>query len=837
MHQSVRHHSSTIALAATLFSLFIAPVGWSQDQATDPISMQKALVIEPVGRAARSAIHTDAIERLIVEGKWTPPTEGEVVVKPDGSKATWKTQEVDKAGWLIHTGYVSWTVHLDHDAIMMLDAAGHSLVYINGEMRTGDPYQYGNLSLPVSLHTGDNELLFYVSRDRLHASLTRPKADVFFDLRDTTLPDLLRGAEAMQTSPVQGGVVIVNAANEEWSGLAVVKTDVNPSSRISVGPIPPLSIRKVVVDFPIPPSLPGRDTFEYQLGLTNGAIDAPHVDYDSAPVSLNVRDASDHHIRTFISDVDGSVQMFSVRPSSTPGDNQALFLTLHGAGVYAPSQSGSYAPKDWGDVVAATNRRQYGFDWEDWGRMDAMEVLDRAIDLFGPDPNRIYLTGHSMGGHGTWQVGAQFPDRFAAIGASAGWVSFWSYTGASAFDESTPIGKMMARATLPSDTLALSRNYLQFGVYVLHGDADDNVPVEQARQMRSHLATYHADFAYYERPGAGHWWGGACVDWPPMFDFFKDHVRAAPDHARHIEFVTANPSISSQSQWVSIDQQQHSLIRSGVDLNLVIGSRHIVGKTDNARRLSFDVAMLKEALKGSDTSKEIGITLDGSELAYNLGDSKEDRIRLVRDGEAWAFQTQPTPAGEKRPGRGGPFKEAFRNRMMFVYGTHGTAEENAWNLAKARSDAEAFFYRGNGAVDVQADWMFDLSDVSGRNVVLYGNADTNAAWSKLLADSPIQVRRGEVVCGDRVIKGDDLACVFTYPNATDENSLVAVVCGSGLAGSRLTDRFTYFVSGVHFPDWYIARPEILSKGIEGVVGAGFFDQAWQLDPDASAWAK
>ncbi len=837
MHRSRRALPAWTHLAALAAWLTLAPAARSQDATIDTISMQRALVIEPVGVATRSAIHTDAIERLIVEDRWMPPTESGVVVKPDGSEAMWKMLEADKAGWMIHQGYVSWKVHLDHAAIMMLDASGHSLVYVNGEIRPGDPYQYGNFSLPVSLHAGDNELLFYVSRDRLRASLTRPRADVFFDLRDATLPDLLRGDEAMQASPVQGGVAIVNATNEAWWGLVVVRTDGNPDSQNSVGPIPPLSVRKVVLEFPIPPSLPGRDTFEYQILLTNDAIDAPHVDYDSAPLSLNVRDASEHHIRTFISGIDGSVQMFSVQPSSTPGDHQALFLSLHGAGVHAPSQSGSYAAKDWGDIVAATNRRQYGFDWEDWGRMDAMEVLDEATRLFRPDPNRVYLTGHSMGGHGTWQIGAQFPDRFAAIGPSAGWVSFWSYTGASAFDEATPIGRMMMRATLPSDTLALSRNFLQQGIYVLHGDADDNVPVEQARQMRSHLATYHADFAYYERPGAGHWWGSPCVDWPPMFDFFRDHVRRAPEQAQHVEFVTANPSISSHSQWVTIEQQQQSLVRSAVDLHLVIGSRHIVGKTENVRRLSFDAGMLKESLKGSDPSGEIGITLDGSETKYNLGDDQADRMHLVRDGEAWTLQAYPAPASEKRPGRSGPFKEAFRNRMLFVYGTHGHAEENAWAFGKARFDAETFFYRGNGSVDVRSDVEYMRNHEPGRNVVLYGNADTNGAWPGLLAKSPIQVRRGEITCGDRVIKGEDLACVFTYPNATDDNSLVAAVCGSGLAGGRLTDRFTYFVSGVHFPDWYIARPEILTTGIDGVVGAGFFDQAWQLDPESSAWAK
>ncbi|MCC6908632.1 MAG: prolyl oligopeptidase family serine peptidase [Phycisphaerales bacterium] len=822
--------SLTLALAA---AWLCGPAATAQPAGDEPIALNEALVIEPVGVAQRSPIHTDAIEKMIVEGSWTPPRAGGKVRKPDGGEATWAKQQADAAGWIIHQGYISWTVQLDADAIMMLDASGHSLVYVNGLMRTGDPYQYGNLSLPVSLHAGENELLFYCSRGRMRASLSTPKGEVFFDLRDATLPDVLRG-DARRS--LEGGVVLVNATNQSWAGdIALAQGSV--VSHQAIGTIAPLSMRKVAVAFDAPDLPASAEKIEYTMrAIHQRDRGAGYSAVEPAMVSLNVRNAGEHHLRTFTSDIDGSVQMYSVQPSSTPGEGQALFLTLHGAGVHAPSQSGSYAAKDWGTVVAPTNRRQFGFDWEDWGRLDAMEVLDEAVRIFRPDPDRVYLTGHSMGGHGTWQVGAQFPNRFAAIGPSAGWVSFWSYTGASEFDAADPIGAIMARAALPSDTLALSPNYRQLGVYVLHGDADDNVPVEQARQMRSHLASYHADFAYYERAGAGHWWGSPCVDWPPMFDFFRNHVRTSPQHVRHVQFITANPSISSRSQWVIIEQQERSLIASSVDVNLVLGSRHITGSTVNVRRIAFDVPLLREAFGESEETTSVVISLDGSDIECDLAASEDGLIHLVREDGGWARCRGPQ-AEEKRIGRSGPFKDAFRNRMVFVYGTRGSGAEALWNLSKARCDAETWFYRGNGSVDVISDVEYNLGAFGGRNVILYGNADTNLAWSKVLADSPIQVRRDELTCGDRTLKGDDLACVFTYPNSEDQDSLVAAVSGTGLPGGRLTDRFTYFVSGVHYPDWYIASPEVLTDGIGGVIGAGFFDQQWQVDPAQSAWRE
>ncbi len=98
---------------------------------------------------------------------------------------------------------------------------------------------------------------------------------------------------------------------------------------------------------------------------------------DTVTVALRIVGTEEHRRETFISSIDGSVQYYAVTPP-IPGSTEppALFLSLHGAGVEAINQAGSYSPKKWGYVVAPTNRRPYGFSWEDWGRLDALEVLD-----------------------------------------------------------------------------------------------------------------------------------------------------------------------------------------------------------------------------------------------------------------------------------------------------------------------------------------------------------------------------------------------------------------------------------------------------------------------------
>jgi hypothetical protein len=66
---------------------------------------------------------------------------------------------------------------------------------------------------------------------------------------------------------------------------------------------------------------------------------------------------------------------------------------LHGAGVEAINQALSYSHKNWGYIICPTNRRSYGFNWENWGRIDALEVLDITEKEFNAAKERIVLIG------------------------------------------------------------------------------------------------------------------------------------------------------------------------------------------------------------------------------------------------------------------------------------------------------------------------------------------------------------------------------------------------------------------------------------------------------------
>ncbi len=796
----------------------------------DEIVLREALVIGDVGTYGRSPTHTDAVEALIVAGDWAAPAAGDGLELPDGETRTWTTATADDKGWLtgpaFRSGWASFTVESDRDRVMMLHARGHSRAYVNEVPRAGDPYNTGFVRLPVRLRAGSNDLLFRVRRGRLWARLSEPAGGpVALDTADLTLPDLIAGEDW----GVRGAVLVVNASGQRLDGLTITAAgDGLPTRETMVPSIAPMTVRKVpfwcggAVD-------PQRGSCAVRLRLSgDGGV------IDEATVRLAVKEPGERHTRTFVSEIDRSVQYYAVTPMApgaaggSPAGGPALFLSLHGAGVKAPGQAAAYRPKDWGHLVAPTNRRPFGFDWEDWGRLDAMEAMADAMARYDIDPRRVYLTGHSMGGHGVWHLGATFPDRFAAIGPSAGWVSFWSYTGAAQYEDADPIEAILRRAAAPSDTATLSRNHLHHGVYILHGEKDDNVPVGQAHFMNEHLGAFHPDLVYHEQPGAGHWWGNQCVDWPPMFEFFRRHTRPEAGEVDHVEFVTANPGISAWSHWAGIEAQVEIGVPSAVVIDLDRAGRHFETTTDNVARLSLRLEHLSP-------DEPVSLTLDGQTLPDVSWPAETKQLWLALDDDTWTVSGEPPWADLKGPHRFGPFKDAFRHRMVFVYGTAGTPRENDWAFHKTRYDAETFRYRGNGSIDVIPDTDLDSHAGRDRNVILYGNAETNAAWGELLGAGPVQVRRGSITIGEKQITGDDLACLLIRPRPGSPTACVAAVSGTGITGLRVTDALPYFVSGVAYPDCIVIGAEMLARGTAGVRAAGFFGNDWSVETGDFAW--
>ncbi len=802
-------------LQISLLLLFI-PAG-----AQTEVVLREGLAIGNVHQYGRQAMFTDQFAfRLFAPGYQTPKAGLTLFTDSKGQEVKWKEIKADTAGRFTgrdgSNGYLYLTYQSPKDQGAIINVTANSMFYLNGEPHAGDPYELGWMNVPVRLKKGLNEFYIrtgFLGRQGVKAKITFPATSVTFQTDDATLPHIVPG---QKNDALLGGVVIINTSSQLVSGLKLKSEVTGKEITVDIPSILPFTSRKVAFRF--------NGSGITEKGQANAMLTLESKGKAIAKSTLKVESvaAGEPYSCTFISDIDGSVQYYAVNPQS--GNSKvppALFLSVHGAGVEAIGQARAYKPKDWGVLVAATNRRGRGFNWEDWGRLDALEVLGIAVKQFNPDPSRIYLTGHSMGGHGTWYLGATYPGKWAAIAPCSGYptlIGYGSADGKIPLAGDTPVEKALWQASNGSNVPELANNYGAAGVYVLHGDKDETVSVNYARQMREILGKFHPDFSYYEYPGGSHWWSNESVDWPPLFEYFKWHKINPDSTVNKIDFTTANPAISSTCYWASIIQQKEPLKYSTLKITRNREKSSLSGVTENVSVLALNVSDLK--------ADSVTIQLDGGDIKVKKPAS--GTLVYLSRKDRWTLGETPG-ALDKGSVRNGTFKEPFNHRMVFVYGTTGTKAENDWSVAKAKFDAEAWYYRGNGAVDLVADKNFVPASFPDRGVIIYGNATTNSAWTMLLSGCPVQVQRGSILYGKEQIDGDNYGAYVMFPRPDSKIASVAAVTGTGLPGMHAADANQYFSGGSGFPDYMIFTSDLAKDGVKAIKYCGFYNNNWKLE--------
>jgi predicted peptidase len=175
-------------------------------------------------------------------------------------------------------------------------------------------------------------------------------------------------------------------------------------------------------------------------------------------------------------------------PHDYQGDKQyPLILFLHGAGE---REGGKKAPVEVGIGPAIKkNEKTFPFlvliprcsaapnNWLADGpdAQRALAMIDDVRKDFKVDDKRIYLTGLSMGGYGTWSLAAKYPDRWAAI---------------------VPICGKGDPAT--------AEKIKHIPCWAFHGDKDTAVKVEGSRNMIDAMKKAGGNPKYTEYPGVGH---------------------------------------------------------------------------------------------------------------------------------------------------------------------------------------------------------------------------------------------------------------------------------------------------------------------------------------------
>ena len=200
-----------------------------------------------------------------------------------------------------------------------------------------------------------------------------------------------------------------------------------------------------------------------------------------------------------------------------PSKAWPVIIVLHGGGTYA---SDGISQTE-GGLGSAIRRHPERFPalvvfppahpdrtpgWQQKGGEAALAELDKTLAEFNGDPSRVYLTGFSAGGNGAWFLASHHPERFAALVVLCGFIS--EFKGKT----SPVIYPAIAPASAPDQYAYVAKQVSSIPIWIFHGDADQDVPVEESRKMAAALKAIGANVQYTELPGVGH------NTWDPVYN-------------------------------------------------------------------------------------------------------------------------------------------------------------------------------------------------------------------------------------------------------------------------------------------------------------------------------
>ncbi len=153
----------------------------------------------------------------------------------------------------------------------------------------------------------------------------------------------------------------------------------------------------------------------------------------------------------------------------------------------------------------------------------ALKTLDRTVEEFNGDPQRLYVTGISLGGHGTWCVTARAPGKFAAIVPICGIVNVKRPDLPA--ERKVFVLKDIPFANSPDPYAAVASQISKVPAWIFHGSADTVVPPDESRRMFQTLKASGFDVRYTEYDGVGHnSWDRAYAE-PDLVPWLLSHRR------------------------------------------------------------------------------------------------------------------------------------------------------------------------------------------------------------------------------------------------------------------------------------------------------------------------
>ena len=124
-------------------------------------------------------------------------------------------------------------------------------------------------------------------------------------------------------------------------------------------------------------------------------------------------------------------------------------------------------------------------------------LIEEVVEKYQVDTSRIYLTGLSMGGFGTWSLASMYPERFAAIAPVCG----------------------------GGEVRQILRSLVEMPIWTFHGQKDDVIPFSRSEEIVTALKKHGSSIKFTIYPEAGHDSWTKTYDNPELYKWFLKHSR------------------------------------------------------------------------------------------------------------------------------------------------------------------------------------------------------------------------------------------------------------------------------------------------------------------------
>lgn len=309
----------------------------------------------------------------------------------------------------------------------------------------------------------------------------------------------------------------------------------------------------------------------------------------------------------------------------------------HDAAAWVPGllrQLGEQA----GNIVISPGARGTSSWYVGRGHEDFLDVWDDSMASFAIDPNRVYLSGYSMGGFASYLLGLLYPDRWAAAFPTSGPPTQGQWTGFTTPSQSQNGGNAQTEFTY--NILENARNV----PYVIYqGTNDELVPSSGIVAVSERLRALGYRYRLYLFPGYEHYSHAIVDQWTDAAQYLNRFVRDPnPRHVtykmwpaleRAVETVSPPPGAPA-----SLDYQfNRAYWVSGLEMatpGAALDNFGSIDATTLARPGGFDPALASEAGTNAVTLVELE-----QELLVPPG----QHTPFVMRGQRWLDNAPPAP--------------------------------------------------------------------------------------------------------------------------------------------------------------------------------------------------